>query len=98
MKYIVKFEDMILLKNRLLSYIENINNEFTIIEKQKEQLDWHGEGYDSFIENYNTLMDKEKKRIYKLKVLIEFLDDVLLNYGVAIDDIMQEFKDRGDLL
>lgn len=92
MKIIVKSEELLELKHKLLEYISNINSEFDKIENIKNSLLWEGFAHTIFINKYDLILKEEKKRIAKLEKLLLFIDDVLLNYGMALDEIKNTYR------
>lgn len=92
MKIIVKAEEILDLEHRLLDYISNINSEFEKIDNLKNNILWEGFAHTIFINKYNEILKEEKKRIAKLEKLISFLDEVLLNYGIALDEIKNTYR------
>ncbi len=93
MKLIVKQEEIFELEKKLLDIISNINSEFTMINNLRTTMVWEGIAHNIFINKYDDTLREEKIRIAKLEKLISFMDEILLNYGIAIDEIKNEYKD-----
>ena len=96
MKMIVKKDDISKIEKNLLLIINNINNEINSIEKLKKDLVWLGLSYETFIENFDELIKEERQEMMKLETFTKFLDEVLLNYSIAIEDIEKEFQKNID--
>ena len=92
MKIVVKSNEITEMETKLLEYINNINEEIEKIKNLKEDLIWLGISYDAFTEKFDEIIVESKKKMLKLETFTKFLDEVLLNYGVAIEDIEEEFK------
>lgn len=96
MRIVVEQEEIFELKNKLLEYVGNIKNEFTDIEKLIDGINWEGFAHTAYITKYEEILEDEKKQITKLESLINFLDDVLQNYGMALDNIKGTYKNVGN--
>ena len=96
MKMIVKKDDISTIEKNLLLIIDNINNEINSIEKLKKDLVWLGLSYETFIEKFDELIKEERQEMMKLETFTKFLDEVLLNYSIAIEDIEKEFQKNVD--
>ena len=96
MKMIIKKDDISTIEKNLLLIIDNINNEINSIEKLKKDLVWLGLSYETFIEKFDELIKEERQEMMKLETFTKFLDEVLLNYSIAIEDIEKEFQKNVD--
>ena len=96
MRIVVEQEAIYELKNKLLEYVENIKNEFTSVEKLIDGINWEGLAHTAYITKYEEILEDEKSQITKLESLINFLDDVLLNYDMALDNIKGTYKNVGN--
>ena len=52
--------------------------------------------HTAYITKYEEILEDEKSQITKLESLINFLDDVLLNYDMALDNIKGTYKNVGN--
>lgn len=95
MRLVVKKNEIYEIEKDMLSKVDNIYQELDSLKKIKENLQWKGKSYNSYIKKHDDIIENEKKLIYKLEKLISFLDDVLLNYDYAIEEIDGEYRKAG---
>lgn len=92
MRIVVKKDEIYAIEKDMLAKIDDIISELQIIDKIKDKLIWEGKSHSNFIKKYNEILEKETKYIRKLEELVKFLDDVLLNYGYALDEIKGQYN------
>ena len=92
MRLVVKKEEIMALEKSMLAKIDNIYSELEIINNLKSQLVWEGKSHVNYVKKHDEIIENEKKLIYKLEKLVSFLDDVLLNYDYAIEEIDGQYR------
>ena len=92
MRIVVQKDEIYAIERDMLAKVDEIISELQIIDKIKEKLIWEGKSHHNFIKKYNEILEKETKLIRKLEELVKFLDEVLLNYGYALDEIRGQYS------
>ena len=92
MRIVVKKNEIFEIEKEMLLKVDNVYQELDSLKKIKENLQWKGKSYNSYIKKHDDIIKKETDLIKKMELLIKFLDDVLLNYDQALDDIKNQYN------
>ena len=87
MRMVIKSEELIDLERKLLEYVSNVKDELRQMDHLKERLIWEGQAHDFFINRYDRVLEKSNKEVEILENLVKFLDDVVLGFDNATDNI-----------
>ena len=94
MKYIIELDELELKGNDLINYSNNnINDKINELNNSKNLFEWEGEGYNSFISDYNYEINKINKLNEKIEKIALFVLYFQNNYYEANEQLKKSWEE-----
>ena len=96
MRYLVKINDL----GEKIKYLENqldiINEKVNYLETYKSNVNWEGEGANTFYQNYDTYINELKDIEKETLSFIEFLTTYYNRYGEEYVSLRKKYRELLD--
>ena len=97
-KYIVKFNDFDDFKKIYEDKIDEFRQEIFNVFKLNQEINWTGDGYDSFSKLISLEISRLDRIPQVLDLYVDFMDKAINNYSEGMEEVKKSFDEILDII